>query len=277
MTPLSSQRWLAAALAAFVLAGSLVATPVRAEVPLLRDSYYEFAPYYQTGGVSLGGHDAEITGIHIQERNGYFGKAIWTVLVATLMALGASDREYLGSDYGPGYRIDYYRMKSPEEMAYEEAQREATVDAAAANEYQTDLKVFFPVAGTGDTRGYIFETYPASFNAGRFTFDIGFGMTHIRSKCGPEMKGGVGRCGTDSISIPFRTSFDIAGIAILDLQFDMNFLAFDDDTRSTTYDHGFKLGATLHPWQRAFVRGGMSIPDFDFGELGFSLEAGVRF
>lgn len=267
-----------AVLAVVPLAATATVGPARAEVPLLRDSYYEVAPYYQTGGVSLGGHAAEITGVHITERNGFFSKALWTVLVATLMAFGGSDREYLGSEYGPGYRVDYYRLKSPEEMAREEAAREATVDAAAANEYQTDLKIFFPAGDDlGDTIGYVFETYPLSLNADAFTFDFGFGMSHVRSRCGPEMNGGTGRCSSNSLSIPMRASVDIAGVALLDMQLDLNFLAFGEDSRATTYDHGFRVGASLHPWQRVFVRGGVSIPDFDFDELGFSLEAGVRF
>ncbi len=271
---------LASALAALTLVTALgaPARDARAEVPLLRDSYYELAPFYQTGGISLGGHDATVTGLHIQERNGFFSKALWTVLVATLMALGQSDREYLGSEYGPGYRIDYYRLKSPEELAREEAAREATVDAAAANEYQTSLHLFFPVGGTGDTHGYLFETYPLSFNLGSAAaLEFGFGFSSVRSKCGPEMNGGVGTCRSRSISMPTRLLVDIASFALFEAQFDLNFMAFGDDGRVTTYDHGVRAGLALHPWQRVFVRGGVTIPDFDFDELGFQLEAGVRF
>lgn len=274
------RRALASGLAVLVLATSFLVTPVRvahAEVPLMRDSFYELAPFYQSGGVSLGGHTATVSGLHIQERNGFFSKALWTVVVATLMALGQSDTEYLGSEYGPGYRIDYYRYKSPEELAAEEADREATVDAAAANEYQTNLYLFWPMEGLGDTSGVIFETYPLSMNFDALTLEFGLGFSSVRSRCGPEMNGGTGKCYSRSFSIPTRLNVDIAAIALWDIQFDMNFLAFGDDAPRTTYDHGFRTGLTLHPWERLFVRGGVTIPDFDFEELGFQLEAGVRF
>lgn len=275
-----ARRPLAVGLAALVLATSLVTAPARvahAEVPLLRDNFYEIAPFYQSGGISLGGHTATVSGLHIQERNGFFSKALWTVVVATLMALGQSDTEYLGSDYGPGYRIDYYRYKTTEELAAEEAEREATVDAAAANEYQTNLYIFWPTDGLGDTAGYIFETYPLSMNFDALTLEFGLGFSSVRSKCGPEMNGGVGRCRSRSFSMPTRLNVDIAGMALFDIQFDLNFLAFGDDARATTYDHGFRTGLTFHPWERLFVRGGVTIPDFDFDELGFQLEAGLRF
>ena len=265
-------------IAALALALSLVAAPAaRAEIPLLRDSFYEIAPFYQTGGLSLGGHEATVSGLHIQERNGFFSKALWTVVVATLMALGQSDTEYLGSEYGPGYRIDYYRIKSPEELAAEEAQRDATVDAAAANEYQTNLYIFWPMDGLGDTGGYIFETYPFSMSFDALTLEFGLGFSSLRSRCGPELHGGTGACRSRSFSIPTRLNVDIASIALWDIQFDLNMLAFGDDGRATTYDHGFRTGLTLHPWERLFVRGGVTIPDFDFDELGFQLEAGLRF
>ena len=51
-----------------------------------------------------------------------------TVIVAAAMAMGSSDREYMGSTHGPGYRIDYYRLKSAEEMAAEQRAREVAID-----------------------------------------------------------------------------------------------------------------------------------------------------
>lgn len=279
-TPRSAWFKLTTALTGLALAVTIVVAPVtaaRADVPLLRDNYYELGPIYQTGGVSLGGYSATLSGLHIQERNGFFGKALWTVLVATLMALGQTDREYLGSTYGPGYRIDYYRMKSPEELAADARARDAAIDGTAANDYQTDLYIIWPMEGLGDTRGYIFETYPFSFNLDAATFDIGFGFSHLRSKCGKDKNGGVGRCDSDGFTMPIRVGIDVASIAIIDLQLTLNFLAFGDDTSTTTYSHDLRAGVTLHPWQRLFVRGSVTVPDFDFDDMGIRLEAGLRF
>lgn len=286
---MSPVRPLAIGLAAIVIATSLAPARVaHAEVPLLRDNFYEIAPFYQSGGISLGGRDATVSGLHIQERNGFFSKALWTVVVATLMALGQSDTEYLGSEYGPGYQIDYYRYKTPEELAADEAARDQAVNDAASNEYQTDLYVFWPMDGVSDTSGYIFETYPFSDTWGPLTLEFGMSFSSMRGKCGPELGGGSGqpsgpsvagsgKCYSRSFAIPTRLYADIAGFALWDVQFDLNFLAFGDDGRRTTYDHGFRTGFTLHPWERLFVRGGVTIPDFDFDELGFQLEAGMRF
>lgn len=269
-------RSLAAGFVALAIATA--AAPIaRAEVPLLRDNFYEIAPFYQTGGISLGGRDATVSGLHIQERNGFFSKALWTVVVATLMALGQSDTEYLGSEYGPGYQIDYYRYKTPEELAADEAARDQAVNDAASNEYQTDFYVFWPMDGVSDTSGYVFETYPFSDTWGPLTLEFGLSFSGLRSKCGPELGGGSGKCYSRSFAIPTRLYADIAGIALWDIQFDLNFLAFGDDAARTTYDHGFRTGFTLHPWERLFVRGGVTIPDFDFDELGFQFEAGMRF
>jgi len=269
---------MAIALVATIATTLLIGHGARAEVPLLRDTYYEVAPTYQSGGISLGGHSATATGLHLQERNGFLGKALWTAVVAITMALGASDAEYLGSTYGPGYQIDYYRMKSDAELAQDAADRDASVDAAAQNEYQTNIYIYWPDKGLGsDTAGYIFETYAFSFNFGPSALDFGLVFSNLRSPCGKDRGASGGKCGSESIGIPFRLTFDLARIATLETQLDINFLAFGDDTTRIAYDHGFKVGVSLHPWQRLFVRGGITIPDFDFDELGFQLEAGLRF
>lgn len=254
------------------------AMPARADVPLLRDNYYEVGPTYQLGGFDFGGRDLGATGIRIYERNGFFGKAIWTVAIAAAMALGQSDSVYLGSTYGPGYRIDYYRAKSSEELAADAAARDAAIQGAAENEYQTDLQIFWPQEGLGTAKGYIFSTYPFSWSFDPVTVDLGFVFADVVGQCGPERTSSNGKCRYENLGMPLRVSVDIASMALLDLQVDLNFYGlFGDEEENRSYAHPVRAGLTLHPWQRLYVRGGVTLPNFDFDELGFQLEAGIRF
>jgi len=264
-----------------ITVAALVATtlPAHADLPLLRDNYYEVGPTYQLGGFAFGGRDLGATGIRIYERNGFFGKAIWTIAIAAAMALGQSDSVYLGSEYGPGYRIDYYRAKTADELAADEAARDAAVEGAASNEYQTDLQIFVPQEGLGQAKGYIFSTYPFSWNLGEsMTIDLGFVFAGVTGPCGPGKNGGRGTCHYENIGMPLRVSFDLWDIALLDFQVDVNFLGlFGDEDPNMSYAHPVRAGLTFHPWQRLFVRGGVTVPSFDFDELGLQLEAGIRF
>jgi len=246
-----------------------------AELPLLRDSYYEVAPFYQAGGGGFGDSGVHLTGIHIYERNGFFGKVVWTALVATLMALGATDSEYLGSTYGPGYQIDYYRMKSDEELAADAAERDAVVDASAENDYQTDLRLYIPQDGISSARGYSFETYPFSWTVGDTSFDLGLAFSHITLPCPRDI--GSGKCRTETFAMPLRVTIELGQIAMLEAQLELNFLGLGSDEQRTKYPHNVRIGATLNATQRMFVRGNLVIPSFDFGDIGLQLEAGVRF
>jgi len=276
-TPNLSRRGLRVRVAAMILASSLTSFghAAHAEIPLLRDSYYEVSPFYQVGGGGFGDGGLHLTGVHIYERNGFFGKALWVALIATLLAAGADDKEYLGSTYGPGYRIDYYRQKSDAEIAAENSEREAIVDASAENEYQTDLRLFIPQEGISTARGYSFETYPLSWTFGRTTLDVGLAFSHITMSCPRDL--GSGKCRTESFAMPLRLTIEFGPIAMLEAQLELNFLGLAGDEQRTKYPHNVRIGAVLNATQRMFVRGSLAIPSFDFGDIGLQLEAGVRF
>lgn len=277
-TPSSSRRGFRAHASAIVLVmllGSLD-TAARAELPLLRDNYYEISPFYQVGGGGFGDGGLKLTGVHIYERNGYFGKVAWMALTATLLALGATDRVHLGTEYGPGYRVDYYRMKSYEELASDERDRDAVMDATADNDYQTDLRLYIPTAGVSTATGFSFETYPLSWTFGSTSVDLGLAFAHLSMKC-PSGLAGSGRCRTAAFSMPLRVTIELGQIAQLEAQLELNFLAFGGNTQRLKHPHNVRIGALLNATQRMFVRGSLAIPSFDFGDIGLQLEAGVRF
>ncbi|MFO0746205.1 MAG: hypothetical protein U1F43_11100 [Myxococcota bacterium] len=263
-----------AAAAVLALAGG-----ARADVPLLKDNYYEVGAAYSLGGYAfpLSHGDLGATGVRIYERNGFFGKALWTIFIGAAMALGQSNEVYLGSEYGPGYQIDYYREKTYEERAADEAARDQAMDAASSNEYQTDIQIFWPKDGLGQAKGYILSSYPFSFNLGSTSLDIGFQVARVEGPCRRDGAASDTTCHYSNFGMPLKWSIPLWSVAMLDFEADLNFLALGDDDERTVHSHPLKAELTLHPWERIFVRGGVSLPGFSTDDLGLHLEAGIRF
>lgn len=264
---------------AAALAVAMLGSSARADIPILRDNYYEVGPAYSLGGYAfpLAHSDLGATGIRIYERNGYFGKALWTIMVAAAMAMGQSDTVYLGSEYGPGYRVDYYREKTYEERAADEQAREEAIDATSANEYQTDLQIFWPQEGLSKAKGFILSSYPFSWALGPTSLDFGLQVARVEGPCRRPGQASDITCRYSNFGMPIRFAVPLWDIGMFDIQFDLNFLAAMEDDEATSHAHPFRAELTLHPWERIFVRGGVTLPSFQTSELGLHLEAGVRF
>jgi hypothetical protein len=170
--------------AALLLALLLAPAPARAQGFLLRDTLYEVSPMYMGGyffGHGKGTPDPALpmmlSGIRIHERNGIGGKLVAGTIVALALAMGSSNKEYMGSTYGRGYRIDYYRMKTPAELEAERRARAAAIDATLKNDYQMDLQIYFPIPGLTTARGFSWSLYPWSWAFGSrksFILELGF-------------------------------------------------------------------------------------------------------
>jgi hypothetical protein len=256
----------------------------RAEIPLLRDSYYETGALYSSGGVGFGTtHDPMVgSGLHIYERNGYGGKIVSTVIVATLMVLGASgDKEYLGSEYGAGYRVDYYRQRSAEEMAQDAEQRQAAMDATAKNEYQMDLQIFWPSESTGGKlKGFSWSVWPGSWSFDAFTFELGFLWARTHGPfCDDDDPATTTKvdCRYSNFGSPIRFVVPVTRFATVDLQWDLNWLGMSDHGVRLSHDSPVRAELTLSPVERLYVRGGVSVPTASFDDIGVTLVAGVRF
>lgn len=274
---------------------------------MLRDTMYEVSPEWSYNNFVFNNSSEKLslTGIRIHERNGIAGKLLATAIVAVTLALGSSDREYLGSQYGYGYRVDYYRMKSSEEMAAEAAARSEAVDATADNMYQFDLRFYLKPDlgddGMANGEGFSMTLYPFSWSFGDdrdWVFEFGFQWTsiygglkdkHIAATPSPGLDGNGNPLPGDSgkrefnytnVGMPFRFVIPFTSFLYLDNQWDVNFLWLfgADEGERSEYDAPFRTTLVLDLGSRFFLRGGACLSGFNFGrDLGYQAEAGFRF
>ena len=265
----------------FVLA-SVTAARADAGGALLGSSYYELSPMYANGGITFPGGNEPIkaSGVHIYERNGIGGKIVATTFIAFLLAAGRSDTEYLGSTYGSDYRVDHYRVKSADEMAAEDRQRQASISQTAANEYQMDVQIYWPQDGYTTASGFSWALVPWSWgSADSFVVELGFLWTRLHDYvCHAEMAATVSeRCVYSNFGSPLRVAVPVTPYAVLDLQWDLNWLALADDEHGVSHASPVRASLTLSPFERLFARGGVVASSLDPSKVGFVLEAGLRF
>jgi hypothetical protein len=249
---------------------------------LLGSTYYELSPIYASGGIAFPGGNEPIkaSGVHLYERNGLGGKFISTVVVATILAAGSSNTEYMGSTYGSDYRVDYYRVKSPEELAAEDASRQQSINAAADNEYQMDVQIYWPQEGHTTATGFSWEITPWVWgNADSFLFELGFLWTRVRDDVCPSVADPavLERCLYSNFGMPLRFTVPMSRFLTFDLQWDLNWLALADDEHGLSHASPVRLQVTLNPFERVFARAGAVASSLDTGKIGYVLEAGVRF
>jgi hypothetical protein len=249
---------------------------------LLGSSYYEVSPMYASGGIVFPGGNQAISasGVHIYERNGLGGKFVSTAVVAMILAMGKSDTEYLGSSYGDDYRVDYYRVKSSDEIAAEDAQRQESVNAAANNEYQMDVQIYWPQEGYTTASGFSWSIVPWTWgDPDVFSVELGFLWTRLHDDvCFSEGEEMVSeRCTYSNFGMPLRVSVPLSRFMLVDVQWDLNWLALADDEHGTSHASPVRASLTVSPLEQVFARGGIVASSFDTSELGFVLEAGLRF
>jgi hypothetical protein len=293
------------AMAAF-LCVSLTASAASAEgLFLLRDTLFEVSPEYNYNNFVFpdAADKMQMVGLRIHERNGIAGRVFATAIVGIIMALGASDREYVGSEYGYGYRIDYYRMKSSEEMAQEAAAREEAIDATASNEYQFDLRFYVRDdrwGGYSNGEGFILTLFPWSWGDGGWVFEFGFQVAYVYGLLKPgapsdtpaDTGGQPANSNTGlpadsreqyqytNVGMPFRLIVPILSPWVyLDNEWDVNFLWVfgKEEGKHDSYDAPFRSNLTLNLTERVFLRGGPSISAFSGDAIGYQAEAGIRF
>jgi hypothetical protein len=249
---------------------------------LLGSTYYELSPMYASGGITFpGGNDPiKASGVHLYERNGLGGKFISTVVVATILAAGSSNTEYMGSTYGTDYRVDYYRVKSADELAAEEASRQQSINAAADNEYQMDVQIYWPQEGYTTATGFSWAITPWVWGSpDSFLFELGFLWTRMRDDVCPTVADPAlrERCLYSNFGMPLRFTVPMSRFATVDLQWDLNWLALADDEHGLSHASPVRLQVTLNPFERIFARAGAVASSLDTGKIGYVLEAGVRF
>ncbi len=257
----------------------------------INERYYEIGPVFFEGGVGFPGDAGDpmrASGIRVYERNGLGGKIVATAIVATMLAMGRSDKEYLGSSYGYGYRVDYYRQKSASEMAAEDAARAAAVDATAKSEYQMDLQVFFPngdaeSTATGWSWTLMFATIVSDDKTS--VFEIGMLWARIKDQGFVPFSDEVMNVdGVDSerrlyhnFGTPLRYVHHVKPFGWFDIQWDLNWLALAEDESGLSHNSPIRTSFTLNPLQgRFYLRGGAVFKGFTAEDLGYQVELGFR-
>lgn len=132
--------------------------------PALSSLYYDFSAVYSRQGFGFAEGPMTLTGLRFVERNSGLGKMTVYFVTQLLMAFGEAAassglvQKHLGTEYGPGYRIDYYQRFSDAEVAAMRRSREATGDSMLSSNMSLDLETTFrkrgkPIARIAGKRG----------------------------------------------------------------------------------------------------------------------------
>jgi hypothetical protein len=269
--------------------------PVRAGINAM---YYDlsvvnqqFSPGFAEGGMRL-------TGVRFLERNSGLGKMLTYFVTQLLMAAGeglaASQGRYVGSTYGLGYRVDYYRPYSSRELSNMRAAREQAGDALLESNMSLDLQLYLPVQGLSTASGISVELTPFTFN---FTGDGAFGMevAFQYTKLTDVMPGDPARLRSfESVGTPIRFMLNFPVVQV-QLQWSPNFIGgfgvnpavMEQKYAESAMGSGnllytnspWSLGVTVSPLPWVFVRGTGLWTKYEFAlsALGYQLEAGLRF
>ncbi len=274
------------------------------------DRYYEMGIVGGIGSGLLFANGAEgvgITGIRVLEHHGYISK----IFIAALVAMGQSDKKYVGSTYGTystGYatyavRTDYYRSLTPAEQ---EANRQQVADAANG-QYTTEVTVYTPRLfglNLGNTQASGFEAslggdvvlgfigpLPSILTIGGWGAYLN-APARWKGAPPPQQAGQP----TPQRSYPAELSYQGFGVflrahvpvtrfADISAEWDLNVLtlfhtgAEERETSGDLYQSPFKLGAYIHLTDRAYVQGKATFGGFGIadGKLGTQAEFGIRF
>lgn len=305
------------------LALGLLGAPARAgaEILTLRpiaiaDRYYEVSAVYGLEAYDVGGlKPFRLSGIHVSERNGVVGKMLVYVSTQLLLAVGQgaaqSQGKHVGTSYGPGYRVDYYRSYSSSEIADMNRARESAGESTLESEFQMDLQIFFPNEKLGTTtRGFRWEIAPLQFSTGvdkdsriDLGFELGFAWERLRDEVTVPVAKGTGTNGRDFkarqmhfFGSPLRGLLHTRFVNVM-LEWRLNWLnglwasnkrVFDDYQKSlgdSEYEYAsirnspINLRVSANPIDWVFVQATASLNRYRLSpdNLGYQLEAGLRF
>lgn len=268
--------------------------------PALSSLYYDLSAVYSHQGFGFVEGPMTLTGLRFIERNSGLGKMTVYFVTQLLLAFGEAAassglvQKHLGTEYGPGYRIDYYQRYSADEVAAMRRSREATGDSMLSSNMSLDLQLYLPVQGLSTASGISAEITPITFefaDSGEVGMEIGFAYTRLS-----DVVPGDTRLRTyDNLGVPIRF---MANWRFIDfqLQWVPNFFGgfgFDQKFLEQNYTKSLEgspdkpifynnsplsLSVSLHPLRWLFVRGTGSWNRYQFNldSLGFSLEAGLR-
>ena len=202
-------------------------------------------------------------------------------------------QKHLGTEYGPGYRIDYYQRYSADEVAAMRRSREAAGESMLSSNMSLDLQLYLPMPGISTASGISAELTPLTIefaDSGEVGMEIAFAYTRLT-----DVVPGDTRLRTyDNLGLPIRLMANWRFLAF-QLQWVPNFFGgfgFDPKVVQANYlksldatdkpifynNSPLSLSVSLHPLRWVFLRatGSWNRYQFDVGSLGFQLEAGLR-
>jgi hypothetical protein len=267
--------------------------------PALSSLYYDFSAVYSRQGYGQPEGPMTLTGLRFVERNSGLGKMTVFFVTQLFLAMGEAAassglvQKHLGTEYGPGYRIDYYQRFSADEVAAMRRSREAAGESMLSSNMSLDLQLYLPVQGLSTASGISAEITPITIefaDSGEVGMEIAFAYTRLTD----FVPGSTRERTYDNLGVPIRLMANWRFLAF-QLQWVPNFFGgfgFDQKIAQQNYlksvdavdkpifynNSPLSLSVSLHPLRWLFVRatGSWNHYSFDVGSLGFQLEAGLR-
>lgn len=264
--------------------------------PAISSLYYDFSAVYARVAPGFAEAPFLMTGLRFVERNSGLGKMLMYVATQLFMALGegvaASQGQHVGTTYHPGYRIDYYRPYSSQELGNMRAAREQAGDDLLQSNMSLDLQLYLPVQGLSTASGISAEITPITIEFVRnFGLEIAFQyakLTDVQAGDPTKLRS------FEYVGTPIRL---MAGWQFLQfqLQWSPNFIGgfgVSPKVMDQKYTDSVAAGGnllytnspwsftvSLHPLRWVFVRATGSWTKYEFNPnaLGFMLEGGLRF
>lgn len=254
--------------------------------------HYEVSAVFGAGGPLAApgvASPVRVQGIHVLENHGYITK--FAMLVLGGLAAGGERRKYVGSDS----QYDYYEVSS---LSADE------VAAGASRDYVADLVVYAPLIATSEGSA---NAKGAEFRLGR-AWHVGtlgglptllfFGLqgAYVHAS-GIELRPGEGPHGAANPSSVHREKLQYGGFGLFGrlvvpltvfaeayAQWDANILSFgrffkkanDYVENGLVYTSPLRVGVSVSPLERVFVRGEACVNGFGGYGLGWAIDAGVR-
>ncbi len=262
--------------------------------------YYDLSAVYASHNFGFAEGGMRATGLRFTERNSGLGKMTVYFVTQLFMAFGEAAassgavQKHVGTEYRPGYRIDYYQRFSAEEVAGMRAAREQAGEDMLSSNMSLDLQLYLPVPGRSTSSGISIELTPLTIQftgTGQIGMEIAFAWTKLTD----IVNGDSTRLRAyENLGVPIRFMANWQFVSAV-LQWTPNFFGgfgVDPSVMQRNYEKGLQpeaktlfynnsplsLALSLHPLRNVFVRGTgyWTQYKFDVSALGFQLEAGIR-
>jgi len=268
--------------------------------PSLTSMHYDLSAVYASHNFGFAEGGIRATGLRFTERNSGLGKMTVYVVTQLLMSFGEAAagsgavQKHVGTEYRPGYRIDYYQRFSAEEVASMRRSREEAGEELLASNMSLDLQLYLPLQGRSTSSGLSVEITPLTVqftDSGQVGMELAFAYTKITD----IVAGDPSRLRAyENLGVPLRFMINWQFVSAV-LQWTPNFFGgfgVNPGVMRKNYEKGLEgegktlfynnsplsLALSLHPLRNVFVRGTGYWTQYAFttSSLGFQLEAGIR-